>query len=419
MTTTTDAPTISPDAAAARLRLRGFTVHPHGIKWLVLQQDNPRRLTLSEDDLSLAARIAQAADDRLTIDQLVTELEHVPTPAMPEVPAPAALSQKMQAIARDYLDARKRAGAALLDQARFLAEARAAAKHGEWGIFLEATQTNEDWAGRLLNIHDTAELDPRFADAIRSNFLNLSTAHELASSPADLRDRLLSGAEPPTVKTIRDEKRDAKLRDVAEFEQAVEEIALPPEYAIVVRRLANVGVTLTSEVRDGRRWYTTHRTGKPTGITTPTWSNVTDRAEHMEAQADTSLIVGQRTDPHQPDPKEPPPAALTLAQLDDTLPKDLEKDGYYWHSAAPPTIAHNDGWRGDAPTVDGALDLARLHMDAKTEPITVFPGLNVMECKALMREAKSFIAVGADRKWPTIGQATRIAARMALEVTEP
>jgi hypothetical protein len=125
-------------------------------------------------------------------------------------PAAPILSPQMQTYAQGYIDARKRAGDALLDQARFLALARDAAQYGEWGVFLEATQTSEDWAGRLLNIHDTAERDPKFAAAIRSNFLNLSTAYELSSAPADLRDRLLEAAEAPlTVKSIRDEKRAA------------------------------------------------------------------------------------------------------------------------------------------------------------------------------------------------------------------
>lgn len=74
MTTTLATPVIAPEAAAARLRLRGFLVRPHGIKWLVLQDGHPRRLTLSPGDLSLAAQIAQAADDRLSMDQLAEQL---------------------------------------------------------------------------------------------------------------------------------------------------------------------------------------------------------------------------------------------------------------------------------------------------------------------------------------------------------
>ena len=49
-------------------------------------------------------------------------------------------------------------------------------------------------------------------------------------------------------------------------------------------------------------------------------------------------------------------SAPTLADLDASLPADLTKAGYFWHSASPPTIAHNDGWRGDARTVESALE---------------------------------------------------------------
>lgn len=126
----------------------------------------------------------------------------------PTVVAPA-LSKKMQHIARDYVAARGRAGAALLDQARYLAEAREAAKHGEWLVFLEATQTSEDWAGRLLRIADDAARDERFAEAIRSNFLTMSTATELLTAPASVRDAALNGSTAPTVKGIREAKRAA------------------------------------------------------------------------------------------------------------------------------------------------------------------------------------------------------------------
>lgn len=53
-----------------------------------------------------------------------------------------------------------------------------------------------------------------------------------------------------------------------------------------------------------------------------------------------------------------PTSVPTLESLDATLPLDLLKAGYFWHSADPIVIAHNDGWRGDAPTVSGALALA-------------------------------------------------------------
>lgn len=46
---------------------------------------------------------------------------------------------------------------------------------------------------------------------------------------------------------------------------------------------------------------------------------------------------------------------LTIEQLDDCLPKGYEKLGYFWVTAAPPTLGHIDGWRGDAPTIAGAI----------------------------------------------------------------
>jgi hypothetical protein len=56
-----------------------------------------------------------------------------------------------------------------------------------------------------------------------------------------------------------------------------------------------------------------------------------------------------------------------LARLDEQLPPALFKAGYFWKLAAPPTIAHYDGWHGDAPTVEQALQLGRDHLRKKTE----------------------------------------------------
>lgn len=64
--------------------------------------------------------------------------------------------------------------------------------------------------------------------------------------------------------------------------EAAEQIAapdLPPEFAIVQRRLAAHGVTLS--VKDGM--FVTHAEGT-TGIATPTWANVTDRLDRLEQQ---------------------------------------------------------------------------------------------------------------------------------------
>lgn len=82
-------PPLSADAAAARLRLRGFRVREHGLRWLVRQEGSDRVLTLSPDDLALAARIAQAAGEMLTIDELLAQLERATAPQALTVSAPA------------------------------------------------------------------------------------------------------------------------------------------------------------------------------------------------------------------------------------------------------------------------------------------------------------------------------------------
>jgi hypothetical protein len=111
--------------------------------------------------------------------------------------------------------------------------------------------------------------------------------------------------------------------------------------------------------------------------------------------------------------------ALAMSDLDALLPPALEKAGYYWHSATPPTLAINgSSWRGEAPTVEGALAQAYDRERAKAEPIAVFPALSQAECKALIREAKDFIERGVGTNYPTIAKALRIAARMALDATK-
>jgi hypothetical protein len=61
------------------------------------------------------------------------------------------------------------------------------------------------------------------------------------------------------------------------------------------------------------------------------------------------------------------PTPPDLATLDATIPPALEQAGYYWHSATPPIIAHNDGWRGERPTIEQALQLAWDRERAKGE----------------------------------------------------
>lgn len=122
---------------------------------------------------------------------------------------PPVLSVQMSTCVQGYIDARKRAGESWLSMGMWLTKARAEAKHGEWGIFLEATQTNEDQAKRLIAVYAQSQADRRFADAMRTNFLSVATGYELISAPADVQDRLLSGDTPPTQRQIRDEKREA------------------------------------------------------------------------------------------------------------------------------------------------------------------------------------------------------------------
>jgi hypothetical protein len=232
----------------------------------------------------------------------------------------------------------------------------------------------------------------------------------------------------------------ATAKNVRQAVSEISETDLPPEYDIIKRRLSAHGIALLSNMQGHHRAYVTRKEGM-TGVVTFTWADVLSKLERLEATPDPdpagaafrmtcptcgeTILNGIWGDLkecgscyHARQQQPTAPAAPTLADLDATLPADLHKLGYFWRSATPPTIESKDGWRGDAPTVDGAIVVARTHKDAKGEPLTIFPALTPLECKALLREAKQFIASGLDKKLPTIGQALRIAARMALEATE-
>jgi hypothetical protein len=159
--------------------------------------------------------------------------------------APAALSPMMQSIARNYIGARQRAGSAWLETARYLAEARQAAKYGEWKIFLEATQTSADSADRLLAIHDQAEQDPQYRLAVQNNFLNVSTAYELTTAPPAARAQLLSAETPPTRAQIREIKRGPNSAPARTFDQAEMFDAPPP-----AERMVQAGAARWHAVRD-------------------------------------------------------------------------------------------------------------------------------------------------------------------------
>ena len=115
------------------------------------------------------------------------------------------LSQSLVRLAEQYITARRRSGESLLEAAGYLAEARAVARHGEWLPFLAATGTSEDAAKQLLNIHDRATFDRTFADAVKSNWLSLTTAGLLArpSTPQEIIDQALNGDEPPVTSEIK------------------------------------------------------------------------------------------------------------------------------------------------------------------------------------------------------------------------
>jgi len=393
-----------------------------------------------------------------------------------EAPPPAALSPQMQTYAQGYIDARKRAGYAWLDMGRFLSEARAEAKYGEWKVFLEATNTSQDAADRLMAIYEQSRHSAAFADAVRTNFLTVTTAYELATAPEGVRDQLLSQEQPPTRQQIRDEKRaanSAPARSSAADDRqgatetpddlrkngvqmvkhgswwqpvgfsgalngwvgkaepwdlavhaAREEIerrakaAQPnlPDLSDILKRLDAHGYARSSTRQKGITTFYSFRdysgrsdeTGGEVELAEgelPIWlSELDSHAAYAQAKQERYLDAQARAERLGYDLKrdgarfvltpsgQKVPAlvgtldqliktiegyeknaakaaqspAPTLADLDASLPKHLEKAGYFWHSATPLVIAHNDGWRGDAPTVELALEAARDREKART-----------------------------------------------------
>lgn len=164
---------------------------------------------------------AKSTPERGTAYKVGAEL--IPAPELPE--QAGALPEAMQTIARNYLAARRRSGEALLDAARWLAEARATAQHGEWLIFLEATSTSTSTADRLLNIHDEAARSPLFAEKVASNWLTFSAAAEIAaqSTPENVKQELLQQETAPTHKEVQHARRAAKFPNLGNIEHGVQE----------------------------------------------------------------------------------------------------------------------------------------------------------------------------------------------------
>lgn len=122
---------------------------------------------------------------------------------------PAVLAPALDAAARRYIAARTRSGDALLEAVAALADARAAAQHGQWGIFLAAVGLDDSRARALIRLHDACLTDRALADRVRSGWLSEAAARELLPAPPDVRAAVLDAAEPPTLQDVREAKRAA------------------------------------------------------------------------------------------------------------------------------------------------------------------------------------------------------------------
>jgi len=122
---------------------------------------------------------------------------------------PAVLAPALDAAARRYIAARTRSGDALLEAVAALADARAAAQHGQWSIFLAAVGLDDSRARALIRLHDACLTDRALADRVRSGWLSEAAARELLPAPPDVRAAVLDAAEPPTLADVREAKRAA------------------------------------------------------------------------------------------------------------------------------------------------------------------------------------------------------------------
>lgn len=171
---------------------------------------------------------------------------------MPE--AVLALRVELREIARSYIGARRRSGRALLEAARWLSEARAAAVHGEWDNFLAATETTADTSERLLRIYERSMQHPAFAAAVADGRLNQSAAERLAreSTPTEVIDVVLTADKAPTVaevdRAIRAAKRPAAEvlggGDAGQIPQLAEFAVQPSSKSPMIELLREVAATL-------------------------------------------------------------------------------------------------------------------------------------------------------------------------------
>ena len=397
------------------------------------------------------AAVETPFDQEPTVQALDRAIRESDTAALAQIAG--VLSTALQDIARRYIGAQRQAGQALLDSARCMHEARQLAQHGEWQTFLEATNTSATQAKRLLDIHRTADENPAFADAVRSDWLRFAVAADLAqeSTPAALIDGVLSATARPTRAAVRQVKAEIKSTTVVDLPPAAP--APPHDFDDAARRYARLGWKLE---KHGSWWKLTDPDGKHYATSDPTnqlrtlatfeagaakraaseskilelplelvdrakrvglnvWADqmgrgymtgqdkgATNYTNHATLDDVIAFVASREARDTAPPLIRPmtctrcgkdstqitvypagvpeyPGRAVTLcsrcipellhdraelARLDQELPKALSDAGYYWHAASPPTIAHNDGWKGGAATVEQALDLARERMQA-------------------------------------------------------
>jgi hypothetical protein len=108
------------------------------------------------------------------------------------------LAPRMQRHVDRTLAADRKGGEALWEKALAVADARAEAEPGEWGVYLEATGQHERAAQRLIAIAARGRADERFRTAVISGWLSFSVAAITAKADDDLLIQLLDQPAPPT-----------------------------------------------------------------------------------------------------------------------------------------------------------------------------------------------------------------------------
>ena len=320
--------------------------------------------------------------------------------------------------------------------------------YSSWGACAKAEFGSS--AGTLYRQLEAAMIERDvLQDSQVENRSPIPTAQLQAAKP-------LAPADRPKAFKRADELAGDAPRTAKHITQAVQEIAqpdLPPEFAIIKRRYEQHDYALNSAWDGAVQRFVVRKDGG-TGVVMR-WPDVLGKLEAIEAAPNpdpaapafrmTCPTCGEtivngvwgdlkecgscyHTRQRQPPAGDPLPTALTtmvLTDLDALLPKALQNAGYYWHSATPLVIAHNDGWRGDAPTVDQALDLARIRERSRTEgeyiTLPPFPAKNapaLMDSISFLLEMiAQWVPSSREKAAPALGL-LRAIGRKTLEATE-